>query len=190
MNNPPLIIFCGMSGAGKTTTAELISKEFGIELLNPEAIRREMGRDRYCRSDTPEVLFRQISRIRQLFAEGKTAIIDNNLLSPILRQFFYDLAEEEGRRVICFDLKASLPELTKRIQERPKVEGGPPTDARILVDQRSLYCSPSKSDAMTNEFKKHISCYSINTERRSFWLCFGVLDRSGIADFVSKALFS
>ena len=74
MNNPPLIIFCGMSGAGKTTTAELISKEFGIELLNPEAIRREMGRDRYCRSDTPEVLYRQIARIRQLFAEGKTAM--------------------------------------------------------------------------------------------------------------------
>jgi predicted kinase len=148
----PLILLCGMSGSGKSTTATHLEQQFEhCDILHPEWIRQELGITRYSRADTPQILTIEMQRLRGLWKRDRTGIIDNNLLSPILRQMFYDLARDEGVPVLLICLSAPRHVLEERIAARPYIEGGPPNEPKILDRQYMFWREPTMYDACLND---------------------------------------
>lgn len=152
MKKYPLILLCGMSGSGKSTTAAHLAKKFvHCEVLHPEWIRQKLGITKYSRADTPRILNIQMDRLRLLWNHGATGIIDNNLLSPILRQMFYDLARDEEVPTLMICLSAPRNVLEQRIASRPSIKGGPPNNPEILNRQSMFWGEPTQYDACIND---------------------------------------
>jgi predicted kinase len=165
VNDLPLIICCGYSGAGKTTTARFLADRLGVPILHPEVIRAEMNVKKYTRADTPRVLATQVNRIRALFAAESTAIIDNNLLSAVLRQMFFDLARDEGRPVACVHVTAPLPVMRARIESRACVPGGPPNNPDVLLRQALFWQDPADVDVLLNGGE--VTLYELDTNAKT-----------------------
>jgi len=147
----PLILLCGFSGSGKTTAAKALEETLEhCVAIHSEDIRTELGVKQYSRADTPRVLTTQMQKLKKLWMQGKTGIVDNNLLSPILRQMFYDFARDEGRPTLTICVTAPVTTLRERIRERPYISGGSPNNSDVLQCQYLFWDEPLNCDVLIN----------------------------------------
>jgi predicted kinase len=152
MKKHPLILLCGLSGSGKTTTAKHLAKTFDhCVALHAEEVRQDLGIKKYSRADTPRMLTAQMIRLQSLWLTDRTGIVDNNMLSPVLRQMYYDLARDEGRLTLLLCLTAPYKVLQNRISSRTFVQGGPPNDPEVLKRQLLFWEEPVTHDACIND---------------------------------------
>jgi len=165
MDKKPLIMMCGYSGAGKTTTAKYLCYRFDwCYRLSPETIRKELGIVKYSRADTPLVFVQQMSRLKGLWAKECTGIIDNNLLSPIIRQMFYDFAKDNGVPVLLIHVEASQETLCERIRSRLSIKCGSPQNPDVLQRQKWFWQDPILADKALNPTDLSIIKFNTDTQ--------------------------
>lgn len=141
MNQKPLIIFCGLSGTGKTFNSKILeSRLAGYSLINIGDIREKLGITSYSRKDTPKLLAMAIEHIEQNHKKGIGSILDANLKSVDLRQCFYDLAKELGIKAVIIQTACSDSTTRLRMSERKqenKAEN--PKNYNIYLEQKKLW---------------------------------------------------
>jgi predicted kinase len=151
MDKYPLILLCGLSGSGKTTTAKAIAKEIECyTAIHADMVRQLLGLEKWSRADTPRVISTQMKSLRMMWQRDLNGIIDNNLLSSILRQMFYSLAQDNDMPVLLIYCSAPKRVLKQRIKSRNYTATGPPDNACVLSRQSMFWNEPTMTDACLN----------------------------------------
>lgn len=121
IERPPMLIFFGLPGSGKSTAAMKLEQRLeGYRRFNPDESRREMGITRYRQKDTPRVVKYIEANLIQRFGDGQGVILDSILLTGENRQHWYRLAREMHIDVISTYVTCSEATSLDRIRKRPK----------------------------------------------------------------------
>jgi predicted kinase len=164
-DNFPLIIACGLSGSGKTFNSQALVKHFESYVhLNLGDLREELGITSYSRKDTPRLLAKAIEVIEKNHHDNIGTVFDANLKSLDLRQCFYDLAQELGKKVVLIEFFCSEEGTKKRMLERVQltpVEN--PKDPQVYYGQKRTWQDTSLD--LTFLKNKHLTIIRYDTER-------------------------
>ena len=101
MNRPKLIVMCGLSGSGKSSTAEELAKKYNAEIVSSDSIREEITGDSMNQTVNEEVfkifkyvdtvIYQELSEDELKLLTRITDKVEKNLWEAIER-------EEENRR--------------------------------------------------------------------------------------------
>jgi len=163
MKNKPLIIFCGLSGSGKSFNSRILeSKLEDYVRINLGILREKLSITNYSRKDTPKLLAMAIQQIEDYHQNEKGSILDANLKSVDLRQCFYDLAKSLGKEVILVETVCSDETATGRMNRRKqKNESEDPKEAKIYFNQKKVW----QDTLIDLEENHHLSVIRFNTEK-------------------------
>jgi predicted kinase len=122
-----LVIMVGTPGSGKSYLGRTLSAALGADLLQTDAVRKEMfPQPRYTADEVAAVYAVCHRRIAELLAQGRRVIFDGTNLRERQRQTLYALAEQAGASVVVVVAYAS--EATIRERLRLRGEGADPND--------------------------------------------------------------
>ncbi|HSX08234.1 MAG TPA: ATP-binding protein [Candidatus Saccharimonadales bacterium] len=101
-----LFLMIGYPGAGKTTTAEMISKITGAVRLSSDEVRFSMFPEPTFSQEEHGLLYRELdSRTEALLRKGVSVIYDANLNRKSHRQEKYDICERTGAVAVALWLR-------------------------------------------------------------------------------------
>jgi len=163
IKNKPIILSCGFSGAGKTfNSSYLVQGLKDYVIVGPGMIRKELGIKNWSRKDTPLAISKVIEKIEELNKIGKGAIVDANMRSSDLRQFYYDLAKFLGIEVITIEFYCEEQECKRRMSNRTYLKIEDPNDTKFYDQQKTIWQSPELDirDILENE---HVSVLRYDT---------------------------
>ncbi len=163
--NLPLIILCGLSGTGKTYTTQILTEQLqNYQLLGPGQVRQQLGITTYSRKDTPKILAKIIEQIEQNHQSNIGSILDANLKSVDVRQFFYDLAKHLKEEVIVIEHLCSQETAHKRMQERSQTTlAENPKNPKVHELQKKVW-QDTQLDLELVE-NNHVSLIRFDTEK-------------------------
>lgn len=141
MENLPLIVFCGLSGSGKSFNARLLQRSLpGYEVVGPGIMREKLDIKTYSRKDTPLLIAKVIEQIEENHRKGIGSIVDANLKTVDIRQFFYDTAKELRINVIVVETRCSSETIRERMNQRIQVTAAEnPKDFSVHLEQKRLW---------------------------------------------------
>ena len=141
MKNLPLIIFCGLSGSGKSFNARKLKQSLGgYDLIGPGILRERLDIKTYSRKDTPMLLAKVIEQIENNHSKGVGSIVDANLKTVDIRQFFYDTAKGLGINVIVVETHCSSEAIRERMDGRVQITAAEnPKDFSVHLEQKKLW---------------------------------------------------
>lgn len=117
----------GVPGSGKSYLARTLSAEFGAELVQTDAVRKELFPEpRYTSAEHATVYEACGRRIAELLGRGACVIFDGTNLREKRRRALYQLAERASAQAIVVVAYASDEVIRARLQGR--VEGLDPDD--------------------------------------------------------------
>lgn len=127
--SPPIMVTVrGLSGTGKSTVAEGLSRKFGWELLSTDSIRRQMfgeprrpvdyGHERYREEERRKVYDEIFRRAAALLQEQRSVVLDGTFLTSESRLIALSLARKLN--AIPFLIECQCPDhiARSRIQRR------------------------------------------------------------------------
>lgn len=91
-----LYVVTGNAGTGKPTLARRIAEPFGLQVLDPDLMRREMGIKHYDPSDTPRVMGEIFERIERSIRSRESAILATAYVRRRSREQSYQQLIEIG----------------------------------------------------------------------------------------------
>jgi predicted kinase len=101
MGQPTLFLMLGYPGAGKTTTAKLVSQLSGAVHLSSDSIRLELfPSPTYSQAEHDTVYQTLDERTRQHLLQGRSVIYDGNLNRYTHRAEKYTLSQQAGARPV------------------------------------------------------------------------------------------
>ncbi len=107
MQKPTLFMMFGYPGAGKTTTAQIISNLAGAEYLSSDALRLELfPRPTYSQAEHDAVYAELDKQAEKLLGQGKSVVYDANLNRYKHRLEKYELCERVGARPLLLWIQA------------------------------------------------------------------------------------
>jgi predicted kinase len=116
---PALVIMVGAPGSGKSYLARTLSAALGAELVQTDAVRKELFPDpRYTSSEHATVYDTCRRRIAELLGRGVCAIFDGTNLREKRRASLYQLAQRAGAQAIVVVAYASDEVIRARLQQR------------------------------------------------------------------------
>lgn len=84
---PPLLIFCGIPGSGKTTVARLVASSLKKSVhVQTDSIRRMLPRPSYSMAESRMVYSAAVSVAREALIAGYTVILDGTFLREEYRR--------------------------------------------------------------------------------------------------------
>jgi predicted kinase len=155
VNNPKLIIICGLPASGKTTLAQKLERDFRAVRLSADDWMRELGIDLWDQAKRSKIEALQWTLGQQLLVLGQTLIIEWGTWTRSERDTLRTAARALGAAVELHDLSAPVDVLFERIQQRA-AEHSRVTRAQIQQwadsfdvptgEELALYDSPSRVD--------------------------------------------
>jgi len=144
-SRPALIVIFGMIGTGKSTLAELISRELNCDVISSDRVRKEIlgispaerkyeafDRGIYSREITDRVYKEIISRAKQSIEKGKSAILDASFSKRLYRQLVIKAAKSFGIPLFFIQTKTSDKTVRERLLKRENI-GKSISDARLDI---------------------------------------------------------
>ena len=124
---PALLIMVGAPGSGKSYLARTLSAALGAELVQTDAVRKELIPDpRYTPGEAATVYAECHRRIAAALGRGACVIFDGTNLRERRRRTLYQLAERAGAQSIIVVAYASDEVIRARLRHR--AEGRDPDD--------------------------------------------------------------
>jgi len=124
---PALLIMVGAPGSGKSYLGRILSEALRAELIQTDAVRKELFPDpRYTSAEASTVYTTCHRRIAAGLAEGQCVVFDGTNLREKRRRTLYQMAERAKATVMVVIAYASEPTIRARLQHR--AEGGDPQD--------------------------------------------------------------
>lgn len=94
MDRPRLIVFCGLSGVGKSTASEYVADACAAERYRSDEVRKELFEDpTYGAAETERTYDALLNRARRELEDGNTVVLDATFSSEQYRAAAADLAE-------------------------------------------------------------------------------------------------
>jgi predicted kinase len=135
---PALIIMVGAPGTGKSYLARTLSGALGAEIIQTDAVRKELYPEpTYTPAEAAAVYRVCHRRIAEALGRGERVVFDATNLRERRRRTLYQLAERAKARVCIVVAYASDAVIRARLQQR--AEGHDPedqSDADLTVYQR------------------------------------------------------
>ncbi|CAL1125394.1 unnamed protein product [Cladocopium goreaui] len=128
LSKPLVIVVAGRMGTGKSTLAKVLAEEFTAEVVQTDAVRRELlgasdepaeyGEGNYTPENKRRVYRELGRRIGEHVAQGLTAIADGTFLSRSSRAGIFEAANTAGARIAVVRCDCPDEVALKRIAER------------------------------------------------------------------------
>jgi uncharacterized protein len=143
---PLLLVVCGLTGSGKSTLAEVVAGELGLEWLQTDAIRRELGSrpggaeerargsnedlldgqaggrdysvDRYAPEQRQRVYDELLSKTDDLLADGLSVLLDGTFADAEQRRRVAGLADRRGATLHFLHCECPASVALQRVAER------------------------------------------------------------------------
>jgi predicted kinase len=116
---PALVIMVGAPGSGKSYLARTLSAALGAELIQTDAVRKELFSDpRYTPGEASTVYATCHRRIAEALGRGACVVFDGTNLREKRRRTLYQLAERAGAKAIVVVAYASDEVIRARLRGR------------------------------------------------------------------------
>lgn len=147
---PTLIITCGAMGSGKSTVADALAFELGLDLLSSDRVRKELagvpatlhrqegyGEGLYSAKASEATYAELLARAEQVLAGGRSLIVDATFRHSDERDRFRRLAAD---RQVSFAVIATIcpEELARERLEARQTEPGTVSDGRWELYHRQM----------------------------------------------------
>ena len=158
MENFDLYIVTGNSGTGKSTVADKIGKSLGVEICDPDLMRRKLGIETYDTADTHKVMTEIYRSIENSLRHKKPAVLCTAYVRRTAREQSYKLlrkiSDEVGLKLKAILIRCSCEEdiAKSRIEARSNEAGlhSPGNDPSIYDKYRKLDESISSDEINQN----------------------------------------
>jgi predicted kinase len=133
-----VILFTGMPGSGKSTSAKRINIDLGFNYVSNMQIRRELGHKRYLPGQNALVYEIMHNRIAESLENGLGVIVDSTNSRAEAREKIYSIAFRYSADVVLLETVASEEVAKRRISLRQKTPGVvmEPTDPAIYEKEK------------------------------------------------------
>lgn len=124
VKNPVLVLVSGLPGTGKTYFSKELSKRLPFVTLGSDSLRRVLNPNPTHNKSESVRLFSAIHSIcERLLREGRSVIVDATNLTEKHRQYFYDISDRTGVKIIIVQITASPLVVKERLEKRGKETG-------------------------------------------------------------------
>ena len=128
---PSLIVICGLTGSGKSTIADALARELGLEVLSSDCLRKELAgvplrhhavedyAEGLYSSAQSEATYRELAaRADDLLGSGQGAIVDATCKLREHRELLRRIAERHGAPLYLVMAEAPEEIVRQRLEER------------------------------------------------------------------------
>lgn len=170
-SRPALIVIFGMIGTGKSTLAELISRELNCDVIVSDKVRKEIlgiapterryesfHKGIYSEATTDRVYDEIIKLGKRAAESGNTVILDASFSKRRHRKLAVKAAESFGMRVFFIQTKASDKTARERLLRRELI-GKSISDARLDIFENSKQGFEEPTELVRDRF------LSVSTEK-------------------------
>lgn len=147
VHRPVLVVMCGVSGSGKSSTARLLAERIGAAQISSDVVRKRLhGFEPLQRPDDPDLYSAAASRAtynamseqaRQLLTAGASVVLDATYQRREHRQKALSTAASVGAPALLVWCRAPADVARQRVGERIR-RGDDPSDADPAVLERQL----------------------------------------------------
>src|SRR4051794_3353985 len=124
---PALLVMVGAPGSGKSYLGRILSAALGAELIQTDAVRKELFPDpSYTSAEASSVYTACHTRIAAALAKGRRVVFDGTNLREKRRRTLYQLADRAQAPALVVVAYASEETIRARLQHR--AAGGDPDD--------------------------------------------------------------
>jgi uncharacterized protein len=142
VHQPILIIFCGLSGSGKSYLAAKLAELLGARHLRSDVVRKQHFAADQKNHPTADALYSKQANAETYellqdgtqvsLAAGVTTVVDATFRIATDREPFRKLAKQSGVPCLCVEVTCSDEVATRRIADR-SAQGTDPSDANVDV---------------------------------------------------------
>jgi predicted kinase len=117
--NPVLVVISGLPGTGKTYFSKKLSERFPFVTLESDALRRVLNPSpNHSKSESAQ-LFDAIHLLTEkLMQKGFSVIVDATNLTEKHRQYFYDISDRLGIKLVLVQVEAPSSVVKDRLVKR------------------------------------------------------------------------
>jgi len=118
---PKLILIFGLPGTGKSTLAAALANQLGVDHLNTDMVREQLGKRGQYREGDKQFIYDELLRLAAAGLEsGNTIIVDGTFFKSSLRAPFILLAKRTGAAAKWIQVCASGEVVKERVSKKRK----------------------------------------------------------------------
>jgi predicted kinase len=121
VKNPALVLVSGLPGTGKTYFSKQLLERLPFVILESDYLRRALNQSpTHSRSESARLFIAIHLLCERLLREGHSVIVDATNLTEKNRQYFYDISDRTGIKLIIVQVNAPPLVVKGRLDKRGK----------------------------------------------------------------------